>query len=254
MLSAGGSAADAAVAVAAVLTVVEPFYSSVLGGDTWALYYDAESRDVTSLNGVGPVGSKATLADYSQRAGEYGMHQAILPGAWDGWMLWLRDHGKLPLREVLAPAIEIARAGYPVSSEMTYWLTLQEQNIRNSPELTELYVRDGALVATGETVTQPDLADTLEALATAYDDGAASSADASAAHAAGIQAARDYFYRGPLAEAIVRYSDQFDGYLTLEDFAAYEAELVEPLSIDWGNGLQVLQNRRTARALQCFRH
>jgi gamma-glutamyltranspeptidase / glutathione hydrolase len=116
ILEAGGSAADAAVAVAAVLTVVEPFYSSVLGGDTWALYYDAGSQDVTSLNGVGPVGSKATLEDYAPRAGDYGMHQAILPGAWDGWMLWLRDHGKLSLRQILAPAVEVARAGYPVSS------------------------------------------------------------------------------------------------------------------------------------------
>lgn len=242
ILAAGGSAADAAVAVAAVLTVVEPFYSSVLGGDTWALYYDADSQDVTSLNGVGPVGGKATLEDYAARAGEYGMHQAILPGAWDGWMLWLRDHGKLPLKEVLIPAIDIAHAGYPVSTEMTYWLNLQEQNIRNSPKLSELYLRDGGLVATGQTVTQPDLANTLEELATAYDDGAATAADAADSHLAGVQAARDYFYRGPLAEAIVQYSDQFGGYLTLEDFATYEAELVEPISIDWGGGLQVLQN------------
>lgn len=242
ILDAGGSAADGAVAVAAVLTVVEPFYSSVLGGDTWALYYDAGAQDVTSLNGVGPVGSKATLEDYAARAGEYGMHQAILPGAWDGWMLWLRGHGDLPLREVLAPAIEIARAGYPVSSEMTFWLTQQEQNIRNNPKLSELYLRDGALVATGQTVTQPDLANTLETLATAYDDGAAAASDEAASHAAGIEAARDYFYRGPLAEAIVQYSDEFGGYFTLDDFAGYEAELVEPISIDWGAGLQVLQN------------
>lgn len=242
ILTAGGSAADAAVAVASVLTVVEPYYSSVLGGDTWALYHDGGTRDVTSLNAVGPVGSKATLEDYTPRAGEYGMHQAILPGAWDGWMLWLRDHGELPLRQVLAPAIDIARAGYPVSSEMTFWLTQQEQDIRNSPQLSELYLRNGALVATGQAVTQPDLAATLEALATACDDGAAAAGETTARHAAGIQAARDYFYRGPLAEAIVQYSDQFGGYLTLEDFARYEAELVAPISIDWADGIRVLQN------------
>lgn len=242
ILEAGGSAADAAVAVAAVLTVVEPFYSSVLGGDTWALYYDAGARRVTSLNGVGPVGSKATLADYAPRADEYGMHQAILPGAWDGWMLWLRDHGELPLPQILAPAIGIARAGYPVSTEMTFWLTLQEQNIRNSPKLSELYLRNGSVVATGQTVTQPDLADTLQSLADAYDDGAAASSDGAGPHAAGIQAARDYFYRGLIAESIVRYSDEFAGYLTLDDFAGYEADVVEPISIDWGEELQVLQN------------
>lgn len=242
ILADGGSAADAAIAVASVLTVVEPFYSSVLGGDTWALYYDAADADVTSLNGVGPVGSKATLEDYAPRAGHYGIHQAILPGAWDGWMLWLRDYGRLSLAEVLAPAIETARRGYPVSTEMTYWLTLQEQHIRSSPKLSELYLRAGRLVAAGETVTQPDLADTLESLAAAYDDGAAAAGVSSAAHPAGVEAARDYFYRGPVAEAIVEYSDQFGGYLTGEDFAAYEAELVEPISIQWSEGIEVLQN------------
>ncbi|MFI7741534.1 gamma-glutamyltransferase family protein [Kocuria rhizosphaericola] len=234
ILEAGGTAADAAVAVAAVLSVVEPYYSSVLGGGTWALYYDAGSGDVTSLDGVGPVGSAATLDDYRTRAGEFGMHQAILPGAWDGWMLWLDEYGELGLDEVLAPAIAAAREGYPVSSEMVYWLTREEANIRQSPVMTELYTRDGALLEAGDTVHQRDMAETFEDLVAAYD-GAAD-------RSAGIQAARDHFYRGPLAEAVVDFSEQEGGYLTLEDFSNYSAELVEPISIDYGKDVRVYQN------------
>ncbi|MFI7582901.1 gamma-glutamyltransferase family protein [Kocuria sp. M1N1S27] len=234
ILEAGGTAADASVAVAAVLSVVEPFYSSVLGGGTWALYYDADEDEVTSLNGVGPVGSAATLADYRPRAGDFGMHQAILPGAWDGWMLWLDEHGELGLGEILAPAIAVAREGYPASSEMIYWLTREEANIRQSPVMTGLYTRDGALLEAGDTVFQQDMADTFEDLVAVYD-GAAD-------RAAGIRAARDHVYRGPVAEAVVAFSDQEGGYLTLDDFSSYSAELVEPISIDYGDDVRVYQN------------
>ncbi|MFF0989755.1 gamma-glutamyltransferase family protein [Kocuria nitroreducens] len=234
ILEAGGTAADAAVAVAAVLSVVEPYYSSVLGGGTWALYYDADEDEVTSLNGVGPVGSAATLDDYRPRAGDFGMHQAILPGAWDGWMLWLDEYGELELGEVLAPAIAVAREGCPASSEMVYWLTREEANIRRSPVMTDLYTRDGALLQAGDTVFQRDLADTFEDLVAAY--------DGEADRAAGIRAARDHFYRGPLGEAVVAFSEQNGGYLTREDFSGYSAQIVEPISIDYGEDVTVYQN------------
>src|SRR5690554_4146797 len=86
ILEAGGTAADAAVAVATVLSVIEPYFSHALGGGTWALYFDAGAGEITSLDGVAPVGSLATLEDYRERAEEPGMHQANVPGAWDGWM------------------------------------------------------------------------------------------------------------------------------------------------------------------------
>ncbi|WP_216699757.1 gamma-glutamyltransferase [Arthrobacter sp. H5] len=234
ILQAGGTAADASVAVAAVLSVVEPYYSSVLGGDTWALYYDVDGGAVTSMNGIGPVGANATLADYAPRAGDYGMHQAILPGAWDGWMVWLSEYGELGLGEVLAPAIAVARDGYPVSAEMTFWLTQQEANIRNSPVMSGLYLRDGALISTGGTAYLPEMADTFDELVQAY--------DGEGDHASGVQAARDYFYRGPIAESMVAFSDQFGGYFTQEDFSDYEAEIVEPISIEYDDETTVYQN------------
>lgn len=233
-LERGGNAADAAVAVAATLSVVEPWFSSVLGGGTWALYYDASENMVTSLNGVGPTGSNASIENYGPRAGEGGIHQSNVPGAWDGWMLWLEAHGTLDLAEILEPAITVAREGYPVSAQMASWL--ERSAISARPDTASIYAPGGVVLGEGETVYQLDLANTFEALANAYD-GALPKG-----RSAAIQAARDYYYRGPLAEAIVEFSDANGGYLTIEDFNGFAAEIMDPISIDWDEEITVYQN------------
>jgi len=235
-LDEGGTAADAAVAVASVLSVVQPWFSSVLGGGTWALYYDAESDEVTSLDGVGPVGSGATPDDYEARARSSGMHQAIVPGAWDGWMLWLDRYGSLDLGEVLAPATEIARDGYSVTSEMDFWLRRLSRDIDDRPHASAIYKPEGERLEEGDTVYQREMADTFDSLAEAYDERR----DEGRREA--IQAARDHYYRGPIAEEIVEFSDQNFGYLTLSDFRGFEAEIVDPISIEYGEGHRVYQN------------
>jgi gamma-glutamyltranspeptidase/glutathione hydrolase len=236
ILAAGGAAADAAIAVAAALSVVEPWFSSALGGGTWALYYSADSGEVTSLDGVGPVGSLATREDYAERAGVDGIHQSIVPGAWDGWMLWLERYGRLDLGQVLGPATALARDGYTVSGEMAYWLGLDAESIFRRPDSARTYMAQEFLPGAGELIRQTEMAGTFEALAAAYD------AAAGASRAAGVQAARDYFYRGPLAEAIVAASDDEGGYLTLEGFQAFAAEIVTPLAIDYRDGITVYEN------------
>ncbi len=237
ILAAGGTAADASVAVAAVLSVVEPWFSSALGGGTWALYYEGDTGAVTSLDGVGPTGSNASAEAFSSVAGQQGMHQAVVPGAWDGWMLWLEEYGELGLDEILAPAITIAREGYEVSEEMEYWLDSQADRTQRRPDTARIYVRDGSLVRAGDTIQQTDMADTFEALAEAYTEAAADGD-----RTAGIQAARDYFYRGPIAEAIVAASDAGGGYLTLPDFENFSASIVEPINTAWNDELTVYQN------------
>ena len=236
ILEAGGSAADAAVAVAAMLTVVEPWFSSVLGGGTWGLYHDASDGRVTSLDGVGPVGSKASVADYSSRYFQAGMHQAVVPGAWDGWMLWLDHYGRLSLGEILKPAIAVARDGFPASDAMVQWLRREASLVAGRPDTAKIYAPGGTLIQPGDTVYQRDLAATLESLVEAFD------AARWQGRGAAIQAARDHFYRGPLAEAIVGFSESFGGYLTREDFRAFAAEIVEPIAIDYRDELTVFQN------------
>jgi gamma-glutamyltranspeptidase / glutathione hydrolase len=234
VLERGGTAADAAVAVAAALSVVEPWFSSALGGGTWGLYYDAETGEVTSLDGVGPTGSNATIADFADRAGDSGMHQANVPGAWDGWMLWLEHYGRLDLADVLEPAIRVARQGYPIGAEMADWLS--RGNIFDRPSTARIYAPQGVLLQEGDIVHQHDLANTFEALIAAYN------ARLSEGRTEAVQAARDYYYRGPLAEAIVQFSDDLGGYLTLADFHTFEAAIVEPISIDYNDEVTVFQN------------
>jgi gamma-glutamyltranspeptidase / glutathione hydrolase len=236
VLEAGGSAADAAVAVAAVLSVVEPWFSSALGGGTWALYYDAERDEVTSLDGVGYAGSLATPSDYADRLDVEGIHHAILPGAWDGWMLWLSEYGQLELREVLEPAIEIARDGHPASPAMILWLQINNDMVIDDPTTAQIYAPNGLFIQEGDTVYQEDMARTFLELALAYDRAKEQG------HVEAIQAARDYFYRGPIAEAIVAYSDENGGYLTREDFHDFEAEIAEPIFIEYSDEITVYQN------------
>lgn len=235
VLAQGGTAADAAVAVAAVLSVVEPWFSSALGGGTWGIYFDAANRDLTSLDGVGITGSKATLDDYRERIDDPGIHQAIVPGAWDAWMLWLDRYGRLDLGPILAPAIRLAREGRAASDEMAFWLGLREKEIEELPDTAAIYAPDGEVAKRGDVITQTAMADTFEALAAAWDEGLATSREAAA------QAARDYFYRGPIAEAIVAFSDEHDGYFTMEDFAGFAAQIVTPITIDYGDGISAYE-------------
>lgn len=234
ILRAGGSAADASVAIAATLSVVEPYFSHIMGGGIWALYYDAEAGEVTSMDGVGPVGSKFTMEDYTARVGQWGIHQANTPGAWDGWMLWLRDYGRLTLPEVLAPAIALAEEGIVVSAEMAAYMGRSYDAMAAHPSTAAVYMTSGWFPGAGETIRFPDLATTFTAVGEAY--------SAAGDHEAGIQAAREFYYRGPLAEAIVAESDAGGGYLTPEDFANFEAEIVEPISISYGSRARVYQN------------
>jgi gamma-glutamyltranspeptidase / glutathione hydrolase len=236
MLEQGGSAADATIAMAAVLSVVEPWFSNVLGGGTWGLYYDTTAHGVTSMDGVGPVSRQATLEDYRERADTPGIHQANVPGAWDGWMLWLDRYGRLDLGTILEPAIRIAREGRPASEEMARWLGMREEEVLDFPDTARIYAPEDELIGQGDVVRQTDFAATLEAIVGAYDDARGDSREAA------VQAARDYYYRGPLAEAIVAFSDANDGYFSIEDFNDFETSIVAPIAIEYGNGITVVQN------------
>ncbi len=235
MLARGGTAADAAVAVAAILSVVEGWFSNVLGGEIWGMYFQAPTQELTTLDAVGPVGMNVDVSAYEAIADTPGAHQSILPGSWDGWMLWLDRFGRLDLGSVLAPAIRIAREGFPASALMIDWLKRLEDDVRAAPEAARTYLPQGAMPSTGDTITIPDLATTFERLAQAY------TTSTGATRSDAIRAARDYYYRGPLAEEVVAWIAANGGYLTLEDFANFEASIVPPISIDYTDAVTVYQ-------------
>ncbi|MFP4363626.1 MAG: gamma-glutamyltransferase family protein [Spirochaetia bacterium] len=229
VLEAGGTAADAAVAVAAVLSVVEGYFSHIMGGGVWALYYDAESDDVIAVDGVGPVPQAASLEFFqSQEAQADGIHWAIVPGAWSGWIQLLEEYGTKDLSFLLEDAIRVAEEGFQITAEARRFLGYDSDNIPNWEYSREIYMDDnGDIVNEGDTVYQRRIAETFREAAAAFD----SARDQG--YNAALQAAHDYVYEGPVAESIVEYSDENDGFFTMEDFSDFEAQLVEPISIQY---------------------
>jgi gamma-glutamyltranspeptidase / glutathione hydrolase len=236
IMKAGGNAADAAVAVAAALSVVEPWFSSALGGGTWALFYDARTGEVYSQDGVGPVASRNSADYYAPRAGANGLHQSIVPGAWGGWMEWLIQFGTLPLDRILEPAIALAEDGFPASPALINWLRIDRDNIMERPETAETWLEDGEIPAVEEILRLPDLADTFRRLSEVY-----KRFEPELGHRGALSAAGDYYYRGPLAERIMLFSEREDGPFELSDFTGFYGEIVEPITIDY-KGLKVYQN------------
>ncbi|MVA77740.1 gamma-glutamyltransferase family protein [Auraticoccus sp. F435] len=242
VLADGGSAADAAVAAAAVLSVVEPYFSNVIGGETSALHRDGETGRIQSLSGVGYVGEEYTVEDYRTR-GEtgYGLYQSLVPGAWGGWMLLLEEHGRLGLDRLLQPAVELAREGHPAGSDLAERLAISVEGGAVNAAAEEVYLPEGTPLREGETVVQRDFAETLTTLSESY--------TAAGDHDEGLRAARDALYEGPLAEQVVEAIQADGGYVTLADMARFEARLTEPLSLAWDEQVTVHQNPPPSQGL-----
>ena len=232
VLRSGGTAADAAFATGVAISVTEPHFSHALGGGTWALYYNAERDEVRALDGVGTTGSNVELDFFRdpQRNTPLGPHRVIVPGAWDAWMIMLRDEGSMHLDELIEPAIRLAAEGVPASRSMVGFILQERTKIQAHPATAEIFLPDGEPPQIGEVITQSNLAETLQQLAdayrTAHDQNSGSAEDR---RRAGIQAARDYYYRGPVAGALSGYLLDNGGFVTTEDFAAFSAEWLNPI-------------------------
>jgi len=237
VLRSGGNAADAAFTTAAVLSIVQPWFSSIMGGGTWGLYYEAASGRIRALDGVGPAASGAVPEFFQdpENARRSGMHQAVVPGAWAGWMEWLKAYGRTPLDELLQPAIDLAEKGYPVYAEMAAWLERGEDDIRSWPYSREAYMPDGDLLRFGDTVRLPRMAQTLRDVQRVYRNNLRFGRQRA------LDAANDHFYRGPIARSIVDYSKAHGGLFEISDFSGFQTGLREPLLIDY-RGIRVFQN------------
>src|SRR6476661_8301148 len=203
ILLAGGNAADAAVAVAAALNVVEPM-STGIGGDAFTLVYDAASRRVSALNGSGRAPRAISRQVFAEHGLDHvpadGMLPVTVPGTVDAWAALLERHGTLSLAQVLAPAIAYAEHGFPVSEIIAASWWRATMRLQAHPDSARTYLVNGRRAPQpGEIFRQPNLARTLRQIA---------------------EGGRDAFYNGPIAEAIVQASDQYDGFLSLGDFAA----------------------------------
>lgn len=223
-LEQGGSAADAAISVNAVLSVVYPHMTGI-GGDAFWLLYDASSQKVHALNGSGRAGRAATRSYFHDRGYEaipaVGPLAAVtVPGAVDSWHEANERFGRLPMDELLAPAIAHAREGVPTAAGLAKFTDEHVAILQEFPATKRAFLPRGRAPAHGDVITSEHLAATLEAIAAK---------------------GRDGFYRGEVAEEMVASLQEAGGLLTMADFEGHTSDWVEPITT-------------TYRGLSCYQH
>ena len=212
VLQDGGNAIDAAIATAAVLNVVEPMMAGI-GGDLFALVYDADSQKLYGLNATGRAGSLASAQKLRERGLERVPYNDILavtvPGALDGWEMLRSRFGSRPLAELLEPAIYYAESGFPVSEIIATDWAFSVPKLARHPDSASTYLIGGRAPKHGEVFKSPDLGRTFRLIG---------------------QKGPDVFYRGELARRIVDFVQAEGGLLTSEDLASHHGDWVEPIS------------------------
>lgn len=210
ILARGGSAADAAIAANAAMGVLQPMMNGI-GGDLFAIEYDAKSGKLSGLNSSGWAPEKMTPQLFQQkrltRIPERGIYSVTVPGAVAGWAALHAKFGKLPWKELFLPAIYYAQNGFPVTQFVAAWWK------DNAKVLAEyhayVFLPDGKAPEVGQVFRNPEYARALELIA---EQGAAA------------------FYKGAIAEAIVETSSRLGGVMTAADLADFQPEWVDPIS------------------------
>ena len=243
MYARGGNAVDAAVATGLALAVVKP-QDNGIGGEAPMLIYDPRTRRVVSISGQGTAPARATIAWFREAGVSLipgnGLLAATVPAAFDAWITALGRFGTMRLGEVMEPALELAADGFAVYSGLRRAIVRQQQTFRNDwPTTAAIYLPGGEVPEIGYRLRQPDWAasmgQTVEAEALAIRAGA----DRMAA----LEAARDVFYRGPIAHAIAAFAANtavvdhsgraHSGLLAYDDVAMYRGRLEEPVHVDY---------------------
>lgn len=242
ILRQGGNAADAAVAAAAVMNVVAPG-SCGIGGDCFALYFDAKTRRVTALNGSGRAPAALTPEDLRAKGyteiSPFTAHAVTVPGAVRGWDDLLRQHGSMALRDVLADAIRYAEDGYAVSPVFGQAWQSSESFLKRTVN-SEQYLPGGQAPGVGQVVQLTHLANSFRAIA---------------------EGGPDAFYNGPIGEAIVRTLQEQGSVMTMDDLRQHYSTWDEPILTNYrgvtvyecppnGQGLAALQAMNIASAFE----
>ncbi|MBT8143398.1 MAG: gamma-glutamyltransferase [Gammaproteobacteria bacterium] len=211
----GGNAIDAAIAANAALGLMEPTGCGI-GGDLYAIVWDAKSKKLYGLNASGRSPQSLTLKYFIDNNYDsipsHGPLPVSVPGAVDGWFELHDRFGSKPMKTILAPAIEYAREGFPVSELIAYYWDRSVPRLSAYPRFSEVFAPDGRAPRKGEMFRNPALANTYETLAR---DG------------------RDAFYKGRIARTIADYMAEHGGFLSYEDLAAHSSTWVEPVSTNY---------------------
>lgn len=216
----GGNAIDAAIAANAAIGLMEPTGNGI-GGDLFAIVWDAESERLYGYNGSGRSPKSLTLAWFRDNGYEdipsHGPLPVSVPGTVDGWFALHERFGVMDMAEVLQPAIRYAREGFPVTELIAYYWGRSVPVLSAYPGFREQFTIDGRAPREGEIWRNPNLADTLQRIA---------------------EGGRDAFYSGDIARTIDAYMAEHGGFLSFEDLASHQGEWVEPVGTDY-RGVEV---------------
>jgi gamma-glutamyltranspeptidase/glutathione hydrolase len=212
ILKKGGTAIDAAIAANAVLGVVEPTGAGV-GGDLFAIIWSADKGKLYGLNASGRSPRSLKLEYFKENGYEfipsYGPLPVSVPGCVDGWFEMHDMFGRLPMKDILQPAINYAREGFPVTEVIAYELKKGTDILKEYPNIKEVYMPNGRTPAKGEIFKNPLLANTLEKI---------------------VKGGRYEFYKGSIARAIGTFMKTHGGFLSYDDMYRHHSEWVEPVS------------------------
>jgi gamma-glutamyltranspeptidase/glutathione hydrolase len=215
VLERGGSAIDAAIAANAVLGVVEPMMNG-MGGDLFAIYWDAKTGKLTGLNASGWAPKGLTIEHLKSKGlsamPQKGIDSVTVPGVVEGWAKLHGRYGKLPWRDLFQPAIYFAKNGYAVPEIMDDFWKLRQDALKTNPESRRVFLRDDKAPERGQLFRNPDLAHALTLLANEGESA---------------------YYKGAIAQAILKTSSELGGTMTAEDLAEFSAEWVNPISVTY---------------------
>ena len=215
VLKAGGNAIDAAIAANAMEGVVEPHVNGI-GGDLFAIVWDAKSKKLYGLNGSGRSPKSLTLAEFKKRGLKYipstGPLPVSVPGCVDAWFELHKKFGSMPMSKVLEKAVSYARNGFPVHGEFASALMKVQANYGKYPNVDKHYYPNGKVAGEGDIFKNPNLGNTLERLG---------------------KEGRDVFYKGDMAKTMDAFMKKNGGFLSYEDLASHTSTWIDPVSVNY---------------------
>ncbi len=215
ILKSGGNAVDAAIAANAVLGLVEPTGNGI-GGDLFAIVWDADSGQLYGLNASGRSPQSLTLDYFKENGYEkipaMGPLPVSVPGCVDGWFELHNRFGTIPMKKILQPAVSYAREGFPVTELIAYYWERNADYLSRFPNVAEVFMPGGTSPVKGEIFRNPDLANTLEKIG---------------------KEGRDVFYKGDIARVISDFMAGQGGFLSYDDLAAHTSDWVTPFSVNY---------------------
>jgi gamma-glutamyltranspeptidase/glutathione hydrolase len=215
ILKKGGTAIDAAIAANAVLGVVEPTGCGI-GGDLFAIVWSAEKGRLYGLNASGRSPRSLKFEYFRENGYEFipshGPLPVSVPGCVDGWYELHGMFGRLPMKDILQPAITHAREGFPVTELIAYYLERNTAVLKEFPNIKEVFMPGGKTPSKGEIFKNPQLASTLEKI---------------------VKGGRDEFYKGTIARDISTFMKKQGGFLSFDDMSRHRSEWIEPVSTSY---------------------